>query len=247
MGLADKLAVQSYCFRHFKANEEVAAKVKETGLAGIELCGVHADFTKEADFDRIIRAYRDAKVEIVSIGVQGFRNQEAVEEKYFEFCRRAGAKYMAVDFDPATAPACYRVAEKLADKYDIRLGIHNHGGRHWLGNTQMLNFVFNQTSPRIGLEIDTAWALDAGEDPVAMSERFGNRLYGVHVKDFTFDKARRPKDVVAGKGNLDLKKLAATLAKVNFSGIMVLEYEGDVENPVPALVKCVQSVRKAFA
>ena len=71
MGLAEKLAVQSYCFRHFKSNEEVAAKVRDIGLNSIELCGVHADFTKDADFDRVIRAYKDAQVAIVSIGVQG--------------------------------------------------------------------------------------------------------------------------------------------------------------------------------
>jgi hypothetical protein len=30
-----------------------------------------------------------------------------------------------------------------------------------------------------------------------------------------------------------------------FDGCVVLEYEGDVENPVPALRKCVQAVRAA--
>ena len=39
--------------------------------------------------------------------------------------------------------------------------------------------VFASTSPRIGLCLDTAWALDAHEDPVAMAGKFADRLYGV--------------------------------------------------------------------
>jgi sugar phosphate isomerase/epimerase len=115
------------------------------------------------------------------------------------------------------------------------VGIHNHGGPHWLGCARTLQWVFDQTSERIGLCLDTAWALDSREDPVAMAERFGSRLHGVHIKDFVFDRARQPEDVIVGTGNLDLPGLLKTMDAVGFSGAVVLEYEGDVENPVPAL------------
>ena len=80
-------------------------------------------------------------------------------------------------------------------------------------------------------------------DPVAMARRFGNRLYGVHIKDLIFGHARVPEDVVAGTGNLDLRGLLETMQSVDFDGYVVLEYEGNVENPVPALTECVQAVR----
>ncbi|NCO33377.1 MAG: hypothetical protein GW893_05835, partial [Armatimonadetes bacterium] len=76
-----------------------------------------------------------------------------------------------------------------------------------------------------------------------MANRFGDRLYGVHIKDFIFDRARKPEDVVVGTGNLNLEALFEAMNKVDFSGYAVLEYEGDVENPVPAVSKCVASVR----
>ena len=110
----------------------------------------------------------------------------------------------------------------------------------------MLNQVFDNTSDRIGLCLDTAWALDAGEDPVAMAEKFGDRLYGVHFKDFTFDTARKHKDVVVGTGNLDLAGLYEVLKKIDFTGYAVLEYEGDVDNPVPALSECVEVIKKTM-
>jgi len=111
----------------------------------------------------------------------------------------------------------------------------------------MLAAVFAQTGPAIGLTLDAAWALDAGENPVALAEKFADRLYGLHLKDFVFDRARRPQDVVVGTGNLDLPGLFATLRKVGFAGSLILEYEGDVQNPVPALKQCVAAVARELA
>ncbi|MDR3709089.1 MAG: sugar phosphate isomerase/epimerase [Capsulimonadaceae bacterium] len=239
------IGVQSYCFRGFKDNAKVASLVREIGVNAIELCGVHIDFNNESVFDSVIKTYRDAGVQIVSIGVQGFNGDEAKERQWFEFAKRAGAKFISAHFATGTIPQSYRVVEKLSAEFDIKVGVHNHGGRHWLGSAELLSWVFSQTNNRIGLTLDTAWALDAGENPLAMAEKFGDRLYGIHVKDFIFDRARKPEDVVVGTGNLDLPGLLKVLDKVKFDGFAVIEYEGDVENPVPALKKCVQQIKNA--
>jgi sugar phosphate isomerase/epimerase len=150
---------------------------------------------------------------------------------------------MSVSFDISAVPAAYRTAERLAEQYDLQLMIHNHGGRHWLGNAETLAHVFRNTSERIGLVLDTAWAMDAREDPVALAERFAGRLYGLHLKDFVFDEAGRHRDVVVGTGNLDLERLNETLKRVGFDGALILEYEGDPQDPVPALRDCVREIR----
>lgn len=240
----ENLAIQSYCFRKVETNAEVAQKVCELGLSKIEVCAVHADFTDESTFDEVIGTYRDAGVEIVSIGVQGFKNDKENEEKFFKFAQKAGARVISANFSPDTVPDCLRTAEALADQYDINLGIHNHGGRHWLGPAQALKMIFNQTSPRVGLMLDTAWALDSREDPLKMVESFSDRLYGLHIKDFVFDPAGKPEDVVVGTGNLKLPELFSALDNMNFSGPAILEYEGDPENPMPALLECVEMIKK---
>ena len=243
--IGNELGVQSYCFRHFKDNETVARQIREIGLAKVELCGIHADFADISNYDTVINTYQDAGVKIVAIGVQGFDGNESRERPYFEFAKRAGAKYMSVDFNLNNLDASLRGAEKLADEYDMRLAIHNHGGRHWVGSAAVISWVLKQASNRIGLCLDTAWALDSGENPVAMAEQFADRLYGLHVKDFVFDSARHPEDVVVGTGNLDLAALYAALDNGGFDGYAVVEYEGDVENPVPALKDCVAMARNA--
>ncbi len=247
INLAQELGVQSYCYRGFKDNRTFIAKVKETGLSAVEICGVHVDFNDQAKFAEIVKLYQDSGIAIRSIGVQGFNNDAVKERKYFEFCKLAGARHMSVNFTPECMMDGFHAAEKLADEYDLLLGIHLHGGAHWLGNSAILRYITKRTSRRIGLCLDTAWALDARENPVKMVEEFADRVHLLHLKDFVFDRARKPEDVVVGTGNLDLKALYAALKKVDFKGVPLLEYEGDVANPVPALRECVAAVRKQMA
>ena len=244
MDVEKRLAVQSYCFRAFKSHKEVIEKVKECGLSRVELCGAHVDWKEKGKFDEIVKMYREGGVEICAIGVVGFGWDEKTERNYFEFARKAGCKVMSMDFAVGKMPGCAELAGRLAEEYDMRLGIHNHGARHWLGNSQMLSEVMGKCSERIGLYLDTAWALDSSEDPVGMVEKFGKRLYGLHIKDFVFDRAGNPQDVVVGTGNLKLRELYEALVKVNYAGSLVLEYEGDVNNPVPAVRECVKAVRE---
>ena len=247
INVGEELAVQSWCFRGFEDNAEAIEKIKACGISKVELSSAHVDFADEGSFDEVIALYAAGGVDIVAIGAVRFGGDESAERKYFEFVRKAGADYLTVDFAVDSVPESYRIAEKLAAEYDVRLGIHNHGGRHWLGSCQMLAHVLANTSERIGLCLDTAWAMDSREDPIAMAERFADRLYGLHIKDFVFDRARNPEDVVVGTGNLSLPKLHETLEKIDFSGRVILEYEGDVKDPVPAVSECVKAIREQMA
>lgn len=237
------LGVQSYCYRGIKTVPGLIAAVKETGVDCIELCGVHIDFAQREQHAGVIEQFRQAGIRIVSIGVNGISGDEAAARPSFDFVKAAGARNISVSFDINAQPACFRVAEQLAEEYDVRLGIHNHGGYDWLGSVAALGWVFKQTSPRIGLSLDTAWAMQTGSDLIKYVETFGERLFLLHIKDFVFDRAGRWQDVVAGSGNLDLARLQTALDKVGFAGDAIIEYEGDVDNPVPALQACVRAVR----
>lgn len=239
------LAVQSWCFRHFKDNAKVAELVKTLGLNGIEICGVHCDFNNPAAWDAVIEAYRHAGIRIVSIGVETLGADEAFSRKRFEFAKKAGCKIISVHFNPYTYQAALPIVYKLSNEFDIKIAIHNHGGYHWLGSGEILNWIFDTTRCCIGLNMDTAWALDAKQNPVEWAHRFASRLYAVHLKDFVFDRARQSSDVVVGTGNLDLPGLMKTLKEKGFKGELILEYEGDVENPVPKLMECVKAVHAA--
>ncbi|MEX0886347.1 MAG: sugar phosphate isomerase/epimerase family protein [Phycisphaeraceae bacterium] len=241
--IRDGLGVQSYCFRNFKDNTEVARLVGELGLKAIELCAVHVKFDEPTTHAEVIKTYRDAGIEILAIGVETFDTDEAHARRRFEFAKQAGATCISANFKPESWQASAEMVGKLADEYGIRAAVHNHGGYHWLGNWQMLNHFFNATPKGVGLCLDTAWCLDSGENPVKLAEVFRERLYGLHIKDFVFGRDGKGEDVIVGTGNLDLPGLIKTVESGGFDGYAVLEYEGDADNPVPALKQCVAQVK----
>jgi inosose dehydratase len=241
------IAMQSYCYRGFKPLPAFFEQLKNTGISATEVCAVHANFGDPSTFEGVIAQFGKADIKIVAIGVERMTGDPEKDRPRFEFCKHAGVKNMSITFGPETFfEGKIKNVEKLADEYDLKLGIHNHGGYDWLGNSVILDYVFKKTGPRIGLHIDTAWAIDAKQDPTKWVETWPDRIHGVHVKDFTYTPKREPKDVIIGTGNLDLPKFMGALKKINLTGPLVIEYEGDVENPVPALKECVAALKKVM-
>ncbi len=237
-----ELGLQSYCLRGIKDNDSVAEAVKACGLRRLEVCDVHTGWDDSTAFGRLAERYERASVSVVSIGVNKITTDRAAARNLFDCAQAAGLERMSVDFPLEGIDEVLKVAEEMSEQYGVLLGIHNHGGRHWLGSSTALRWVFGRTSRRIGLNLDTAWALDSHENPLEMVREFGTRLHLVHIKDFTFRRDGTPEDVLVGAGNLDLARFDEVLTSVGFAGEAVLESEGDIENPVPALRECVQQI-----
>ncbi len=240
------IAIQSWCFRHFKPLPDFLAQLKSTGAAATELCAVHADFAKPDSAPAVVEQFKAAGVGIVAIGVEYLTGDADKDRPRFQWCKAAGVGHMSISFQPTALDhdaAGLKAIERLADEFDLQLGIHNHGGYDWLGNATALKYVFGKVGPRIGLHMDTAWAIDAKQNPVEWAEQFAGRVVGLHVKDFTYTPDRTPHDVIIGTGILDLPKLMGVLKQQKFSGPLVIEYEGDEQNPVPALTECVGKLR----
>lgn len=241
--MVSRLGIQSWCFRSFGDISKVIELLKDCNVNKVELSGVHFDPVKEpAGSESIIKRFSDAEIEITSFGVHPFDSDEAAGRKVFDFAKAAG-------FSAIGADLCgdgLKVVEKLCKQYNKKIAIHNHGRNHQFGSVTALKKLFAESSPNVGLCLDTAWALDSGEDPIEMAEIFKDRLYGVHIKDFVFDSQGKPQDVTVGTGGLNIDKLAEFLVANHFDGFLTLEYEGDVDNPVPALKKCVEAIRNSF-
>ncbi|WP_269537598.1 sugar phosphate isomerase/epimerase family protein [Cerasicoccus fimbriatus] len=244
---ARNFGVQSYCFRNTKDNAAVAAKVKEIGLSKIEICGIHADFNDPESFKEVVQTYNDAGVSICSIGVETFVGCDD-ERKKFECAAAAGAKHISAHFRIDSFMQAVPKVRQWSEEFGIRVGIHCHGGYMFGGSPDVLEYLIKLGGPQIGLCIDTAWCMQIGPNqgkPIQWAEKFAGHIYGVHYKDFTFGKDGKWTDVVVGTGNLDLPGFVKALENGGFEGMTVIEYEGDPEDPVPALKDCVASMRAA--
>jgi sugar phosphate isomerase/epimerase len=240
--ISQTFGIHSYCFRLF-SNQEFAQAARELGVDNVSLSNVHGKFGEPQGFEQVLAVYREANLAISNIGVVLLEGEES-DRNAFEFARRAGCKILAVNFHPATFEKASRKAQELAEEYDVWCGIHNHGGYHWLGNSEILEHIFNTTGPRLGLFLDTAWALSARQNPVEMARKFGDRLYGIHLKDFVFDRDGKTEDVIVGTGGIDLPAFVRAVEEAGFKGSCTLEYEAEPENPLPALQKCAAAIRQ---
>jgi len=244
--IARRLGIQGWCFRELKGgNAELIGALKECGVSALEPCGVQIDPVKVSrlDCENYVEEFRSQGITLSSFGVYEVGEDEAEARRVFEFAHLADFETIGVDLRGAKS---LEIVEKLCDEYAKKVAIHNHGRRHRLGSVAQLEELFRKASPHVGLCLDSGWFLDSGEDPVKMAERFRDRLYGIHIKDFVFDRAGRPIDVVAGEGNLSLDALMAFLVEADFGGYITIEYEGDADNPIPALRRCVDAVRTSL-
>jgi sugar phosphate isomerase/epimerase len=232
-----QLGVKSYSFRHIKDNADVAAAVKQCGATVIDLSGCHVDYDDPEQQERAIETYRQAGIRISGIGVVGLKNDEAFNRRFFEFARKAGCELVSCSFELDDHKDILSGLDALCHTYGMRAAIHNHGGSDWLGNAAALDYVFRRTSPAVGLCLDTAWALQAGEKPISWLEKFGHRLQGLHLKDFVFDPKGGFRDTVVGEGALDLPTFLEAFRDVPFTGSAVVEYEGD--DAVAATARCI--------
>jgi sugar phosphate isomerase/epimerase len=184
-------------------------------------------------------------VSVISIGVQTFTGADS-EEDWFKCAQVAGAKHISAHFRIDSFETAIKKTVALCKKYGIRVGIHCHGGYMFGGSPDVIEHLIKLGEGHIGLCIDTAWCMQIGPrvgQPVEWAKRFAGKIYGIHYKDFTFEKNAQWKDVVVGTGNLDLPAFVNALKAANFDGMAVIEYEADPKDPVPALTECVKQMR----
>jgi sugar phosphate isomerase/epimerase len=250
MAKAMDFGVQSFCFRNFKDNTDVAGKVKQIGVDKIEVCGIHSGaFEDLGAWKNDVAIYQDAGVEIVSIGVQSFGEDMVSARRWFECAQAAGAKYISAHFQVGNFQTVVPKVAALCDEFGIRIAIHCHGGYCFGGSPDVIRCPLDTGGENIGVCLDTAWCMQIGPrqgKPIQwVKNTFKGRIYGVHYKDFTFGPDGMWEDVVVGTGNLDLPAFVTALNDEDFDGYAVIEYEADPENPVPALTECVTAVRAA--
>lgn len=242
MPLPGNLCLKSYSLHTIRDLDQMCAAVRSCGLDAVDISGCHVDYQQPERFAAVVATLAKHGVRIVGNGVVGLRADPIQVNRVFAFARAAGSRVVSVHLDPSDYREAIAMACVLAEEHNMRVALHNHGGKHWHGSSQMLRHLLSLGSPRLGLCIDSAWALAANEDPVAWVREFGPRVFAAHLKDFTFDTKGRAHDVVFGHGALDLAGFVDGLIAAGFDGPLAIEYEGDEPDVTPAIRACVAAL-----
>ncbi|MBI4922961.1 MAG: sugar phosphate isomerase/epimerase [Devosia nanyangense] len=110
----------------------------------------------------------------------------------------------------------------------IGFGYHNH---HWEfakgADGKYPIEVLLGASPSLEWEMDLAWVVKGGEDPVKWMDKYGSRISAVHVKDIAPAGECVDEDGWAdvGYGTLDWKSLLATIKQKTKAKYLVAEHD----------------------
>jgi inosose dehydratase len=131
------------------------------------------------------------------------------------------------------------IAERIAAR-GMRFAYHHHLGTVVEREEDLEAFVAN-TSPAVGLTLDTGHAALAGIDPIATLRRHPGRIAHVHCKDVrrnVFREVARARKsfldgvldgmfTVPGDGDLDYAEVMKALAAIAYQGWVIVEAEQD--------------------
>jgi sugar phosphate isomerase/epimerase len=120
---------------------------------------------------------------------------------------------------------------KIADAFKAAgrgFGYHNH---HWEfvkldGGKTPIELIL-EASSNMQWEMDLAWVVKAGEDPVSWMDRLGGRITAIHVKDIAPAGENVDEDGWAdvGQGTLDWQKLLADAKAKTKAQYYVMEHD----------------------
>jgi inosose dehydratase len=229
------MGIQSYTLRR-STGDEALHQIEQLGLHHVEFFDAHFKIASSLDeIDAMKKKLRSMEIAISAHGVDGFSKNHEANRKVFEFANRAGIRNLSADPDPDS----FDSLEKLVAEYGIRIAIHNHGPGSRYDKVADVVKAVKGRHRWIGACADLGHSIRSGEDPVKVVRELGDRLFGVHLKDFAEQK-KDANGVILGKGHLDVVGVFRALREARFpaDGALSLEYEENEQNPIADVKEC---------
>jgi len=222
------LGLTSYTFRQFSLEDTIAMTTR-LGVKHISLKSMHLPYNSSpAELKAAVAKVRDAGLDLYGGGVVYMASEDQVNQA-FEYARQAGFRVM---IGVPNHDLLDLVNQKIKD-YDFKLAIHNHGpgDEHYPSPGSVYEKIQN-LDKRIGLCMDIGHTQRLGLDPAEQAVQYADRLYDVHIKDVTSATADG-QTVAVGRGVIDIPAFLGTLLKIDYQGVVSLEYEKDAKDPLP--------------
>jgi sugar phosphate isomerase/epimerase len=244
------VGLQSYTLREFKQLDQVLQRIRDLGLHFVEFYSGHVPLNStEAQIKAVRNLCFEHDITPIAFGVERFTKDHDANRRIFEFARRLGVRYLSADPDPES----FDSLDRLVAEFDIRIAIHPHGPvgakqlHRWFSAERILKAVRDHDR-RIGTCLDTGHLIRSAQppfneklDPAGQIRAMGARNFGLHLKDHDNETRR---DVVYGKGSLDVLSVLRALREVKFQGYISIEYEANPENPIQDVRACLDVFRE---
>ena len=228
------IGMAGYTFKEFTV-EKTIEMMKRAGVSNLSLKDFHLPLNSTQEhINAVLEKFKSAGINVYTVGVIYMTTNEAVDQA-FEYAKMAGVKMLVAAPNYELLP----YVEKKIKTYDFKVAIHNHGPDNPLypNATDIWNHV-KDLDPRMGVCLDIGHTIRDGQDPAVDIERYAKRIFDLHVKDV--DRASKEgKTVEMGRGIIDIPKVVSALRKINYSGKCSLEFEKDMNDPLPGITESI--------
>lgn len=245
-----KLAVQTWSFNHFSFFEAID-KAEKIGFKYLEVypgqkLGNGIEGTTNYDMPEptqkiILQKLKEKGLKIVSYGVTN-PNGEEEWEKLFTFANNMGIETVVIEpqFEKLD------MIEKLCEKYKIYVAIHNHAKSsiYWDPNTVIKKL--KNRNKWMGACCDNGHWMRSGIKTTKGYETLKGHIRSLHFKDMNEFDNLKAHTVPVGTGENDVRAALLKLKKINFKGVITLEYEYNRENPDDDIEQSFEYINKLF-
>ena len=239
------VGLQSYSLRAF----DTAKALELTKTLGLKSWEAYPNHIPMGSVPKHIETQKEilskAGVALVSYGVLPFDENENAARERFDFAKAMGIKSLSAD--PKPNKETFDLLDKLVAEYDVAIAIHNHGPGHRYNKISDVLNIVKDRHPKIGACVDTGHYLRSDEDPVEAVQRFGKRVFGVHLKDVKSLPDGKKQFKIAGEGDLKVTELLKALKGLKYEYLVAIEYEENEKNPLADIDACLKYVRECAA
>jgi sugar phosphate isomerase/epimerase len=239
-----RLGVATYSLRGFPRPQAIEM-LKVLDVDTVSLKEFHAKIKGDpAEWTQARKDLEAAGIRVVSCGniTMNVDSDEEIEHN-FKYAQAMGAEGIVMAPTHQVLPRI----EKFVKKYNIKAMIHNHGpeDKNFPTPKSVYDAVKNMDS-RMGLCIDVGHTVRTGADVLESIKMAGNRLLDFHIKDLKDLKDARSQCEV-GDGKIPIAAMFKLLKKVGYKGNANLEYEINLKDPLPGMVKSFAFMRGVLA
>jgi len=222
---------QLYSARNEKSLDETLSKIKALGYTQVE--GYGGQFADPAALDASLKK-AGLVMPTAHIGYTQLEDTAAA----IRIAQQVGIKTI---YCPAPPSADYRegkgswssLAEglgrigKALNAAGVGFGYHNHAWELTKGADGTYPMDTLLAVAGLEWEMDLAWLVKGGADPIAWMDKYGDRITAVHVKDIAPAGEKLDEDGWAdvGTGTLDWKSLLRTIKQKTRARYLVAEHD----------------------
>jgi sugar phosphate isomerase/epimerase len=239
-----RLGVATYSLRGFPRPKAIEM-LKVLDVDTVSLKEFHAKIKGDpAEWTQARKDLEAAGIRVVSCGnISMVIDEDDEIEHNFKYAQAMGAEGIVMAPNVKTLPRI----EKFVKKYNIKAMIHNHGpeDKNFPTPKSVYDAVKNM-DPRMGLCIDVGHTVRTGASVLDSIKLAGPRLLDFHIKDLK-DLSDARSQCEVGDGKIPIADIFKLLRKVKFKGNCNLEYEINLKDPLPGMVKSFAYMRGVLA